>query len=149
MSTTEHNAIDPVSLQVLYTLLNDEGIMSCMRSGSDEYLDSLQEQLTSLLRSMHESGELEHAHNLLAAACLVKTWDEGWGPEWSHDPGQGEQRVAWCLKLIYDAQAGTVTHYRVQCHGICNMIRSFIFCQTSIMVLSSLYHVDTTIKQFP
>ena len=133
MFTTEHNAIEPVSLQVVYTLLDDEGIMGCMRSGIGEYLDSLQEHLTSLLKSMHGSGELEHAHNLLAAACLVKTWDEGWGPEWSDNPCEGERMVAWCLRLILDAQVSTITHYRVHCHGICicNAIRSssFIHCQ--------------------
>lgn len=113
VSTTDPIAGNPVSLQVVYNLLVHEGIMGCMRSGTGEYLDSLHKQLTQLFKYLRKSGKLEN--NLLAAACLVKAWDEGWEPDfnWSDDPFEGEQKVAWCLKHIYDAQVSTITHYIV------------------------------------
>lgn len=161
MSTAENTALDTVRLQVVYNLLDHEGIMGCMRSRDGDYLDSL----TSLLRSMHASRELEPTNTLLAAACLVKTWDEEWGPEWSDIGVEGEQKVAWCLRLIYGAQVGTIRHYTVQCHGICDAINHpasiavsnqhlhvvslFNICQTSNKVLYSLDQVDTTVKPIP
>lgn len=132
VSTTDPIAGNPVSLQVVYNLLVHEGIMGCMRLRIGEYLDKLQKQLTQLFMYLEESGKLEN--NLLAAACLVKAWDEGWEPDfhWSDDPFEGEKKVAWFLKRIYDAQVSTMTHCIVVSQGVCEMITPF-----STMLLSA------------
>lgn len=136
MSTADPVAGNPVSLQVVYNLLVHEGIMGCMRVGTGEYLDTLHKQLTQLFMYLEESGKFEN--NLLAAACLVKAWDEGWEPDfkWLDDPLEGEKKVAWCLKCIYDAQVSTITHYTVVRQGVCEMIKSF-----STVVLSAHLHI--------